>query len=473
MAIIGAAVLPHPPLAAGKVALEQKKLIQSTVDSFLRIAKKIQTLSPETIVLISPHAPLYADYFHLSSSQENEKILGDFSRFGDSKTKVEAVYDKIFVDALSTLCKKDDFPCGTLGKKEAFLDHGVTVPLYFVQKEYTDFALVRLGLSGLSLAEHYELGIKIAETAEKLNKKTFILASGDLSHKLLYDGPYGWAAEGAEYDKKVMEVLEKALFGELLSFDEAFLEKAAECGHRSFCVMAGCFDGLAVEAKKLSYEGPFGVGYGAAFFKPQKKDKSRHFLEAYKQRETKRLKEKQIQESPYVQLARESIERFVKNGEVLNLGTIEKAWLKNLNLPKEAFREKAGCFVSLKKNGKLRGCIGTLGPTQKFIAEDIVINAISAATRDRRFEPIRVDELASIEYSVDILSAAEPIASEKELDVIRYGVIVSSGYKKGLLLPNLEGVDSVEMQVSIAMQKAGIMSHEDYSLERFEVIRYD
>lgn len=471
MAIIGAAILPHPPLAVGNVAKEKIPQIQKTIDSFSTVSKEIKRLSPETIVLISSHAPLYSDYFHISPSKSLlEKIKGDFSRFGDSQTIIEAVYDSHFIDSLSELCTKESFPAGTLGAKDSSLDHGTMVPLYFIQKEYSDFLLVRIGLSGLSLAEHYELGLKIAKTAKTLNKKTFVLASGDLSHKLLEEGPYGWAKEGLEYDKKVMAVFEKASFGDLLSFDEGFLHKAAECGHRSFCMMAGSFDGLAVEAEKLSYEGPFGVGYGAAFFKPREKDASRFFLEQYKENTFLYLNKKKKNESPYVQLARASIECFVKTGEVLHLGEEGK---KKLSLPKEAFKKKAGCFVSLKKQGQLRGCIGTIGPTQKNIAEEIIGNAISAASRDSRFESIRVDELKYIEYSVDILSEAERIQSEKELDVLRYGVIVTSGYKRGLLLPNLEGVETVEMQVSIAKQKAGILAHESVSLERFEVIRYE
>ena len=217
MAIIGAAILPHPPLAVGNVAKEKIPQIQKTIDSFSTVSKEIKRLSPETIVLISSHAPLYSDYFHISPSKSLlEKIKGDFSRFGDSQTIIEAVYDSHFIDSLSELCTKESFPAGTLGAKDSSLDHGTMVPLYFIQKEYSDFLLVRIGLSGLSLAEHYELGLKIAKTPKTLNKKTFVLASGDLSHKLLEEGPYGWAKEGLEYDKKVMAVFEKASFGDLL-----------------------------------------------------------------------------------------------------------------------------------------------------------------------------------------------------------------------------------------------------------------
>jgi AmmeMemoRadiSam system protein A len=135
--------------------------------------------------------------------------------------------------------------------------------------------------------------------------------------------------------------------------------------------------------------------------------------------------------------------------------------------------ERAGVFVSLKKHGQLRGCIGTIAPTCPCIADEIIQNAISAGTKDPRFSPVRESELDDIVYSVDVLGEPEPVDDVSQLDVIRYGVIVSSGYKRGLLLPNLEGVDTVEQQVEIARQKAGIGRNEDYSLERFEVIRHE
>ena len=135
--------------------------------------------------------------------------------------------------------------------------------------------------------------------------------------------------------------------------------------------------------------------------------------------------------------------------------------------------ERAGVFVSLHKEGRLRGCIGTIGPTRGCVAEEIIENAISASTKDPRFSPVRRDELDALEISVDVLTAPEKIRSRDELDVRRYGVIVSKGRKRGLLLPDLDGVDSVDEQVSIALRKAGLSEREkDVELERFEVLRH-
>jgi MEMO1 family protein len=134
--------------------------------------------------------------------------------------------------------------------------------------------------------------------------------------------------------------------------------------------------------------------------------------------------------------------------------------------------EKAGVFVSLKKHGELRGCIGTILPTTNSIAQEIMQNAVSAGTGDPRFHPVEEHELEELQYSVDVLMSPESIEGAHQLDVKKYGVIVRSGYKSGLLLPNLEGVDTVEEQLDIVLQKAGISKGESYKMERFEVIRH-
>jgi AmmeMemoRadiSam system protein A len=163
-----------------------------------------------------------------------------------------------------------------------------------------------------------------------------------------------------------------------------------------------------------------------------------------------------------VKLAQDTIEEYTRTGK-------KPARPDN---PGNDMSEKAGVFVSLKKHGELRGCIGTFQPTTENIAEEIIQNAVSAATQDPRFSPFTEDELGDIDYSVDVLSAPEKVAGKEDLDPGKYGVIVKSGELKGLLLPDLEGVDTVDKQVSIAAMKAGIAESADIELYRFEVKRY-
>ena len=169
-------------------------------------------------------------------------------------------------------------------------------------------------------------------------------------------------------------------------------------------------------------------------------------------------------EDQYVKLAREALEAFVVDGAKIDVPD---------DIPSEMVSLRAGVFVSLKKGGDLRGCIGTIAPTCKSVAEEIIQNAISACSKDPRFDPVTAGELNSINVSVDVLSEAEAISSKEELDVKRYGVIVTKGFRRGLLLPNLDGVDTIDKQLSIALQKAGIFGTADYKMERFEVVRHE
>lgn len=167
---------------------------------------------------------------------------------------------------------------------------------------------------------------------------------------------------------------------------------------------------------------------------------------------------------PVVGLARASVEHFVKTGTVMDLPD---------DVPDDLLHRCAGAFVSLHERGELRGCIGTIGPTQADLAHEIIRNGVLAASEDPRFPPVAFDELDYLEYSVDVLDEPEPAGGLDDLDVREYGVIVTKGWRRGLLLPNLDGVDTVEQQVGIAKRKAGIGRDEDgVSLERFRVQRH-
>jgi AmmeMemoRadiSam system protein A len=260
-----------------------------------------------------------------------------------------------------------------------------------------------------------------------------------------------------------MDVCGRGSFGELFEFDEAFCEKASECGHRSFVIMAGALDGVKVRAEAFSHQDVTGVGYGICAFYPEGKDPGRHFLEQYLNQQEIRLAKQKDRSDAYVRLARLSLETYIREGRMISMPE---------DLPVNMRQERAGAFVSIHKHGKLRGCIGTIEAVTDCVAQEIIRNAVSASTQDPRFDPIRESELQWLEIHVDVLGKPEKISSVAELDVKRYGVIVTSGYRRGLLLPDLDGVDTPQQQVSIALQKGGIREDEKYQMERFEVIRH-
>ena len=461
MAVKGAVMVPHPPIIIPEIGCGEEVKARKTSDSYRKAAEKIAEWRPDTVIVVSPHSVMYADYFHISPGTGAK---GDFGQFRAPQVKFRVDYDTEFVKVLVQEAEARDIPAGTLGEREKRLDHGTMVPLYFLDQYIQDYRIVRIGLSGLPLTVHYELGECIRKTAELLDREAVIIGSGDLSHKLKEDGAYGFQKEGPEYDERIMDVMGRGAFGELFDFSEDFCDKAAECGHRSFTIMAGALDGLKVKAERLSHQGTFGVGYGICTYEVTGNDPQRYFLEQYRREQREAAERRKGSEDVYVQLARETVETYVRTGTKIRVSE---------GLPEEMYSRRAGVFVSLKEEGRLRGCIGTITPVRRNVAEEIIENGISAAARDPRFHAVEPEELDRLEYSVDVLGETEEIDSPEELDVKRYGVVVSRGYRRGLILPDLEGVDTVEEQIEIARRKAGIPEDaEDIRLERFEVVRH-
>ena len=461
MSIIRAYALPHPPLAIPGVGRGQEDGISATIRSFHEVASEIAELAPDAVVFITPHNVIYADYFHISPGAS---ASGGFERFNDMKTKLFAQYDEPLAREIIRLAGTHGIPAGHMGEKDPKLDHGVTVPMWFLNSHYTAYKTLRISQSGMDPSQHYKLGQIIAEASENIGEKTVLIGSSDLSHKLTREGPYGFAPEGPEFDAAVVKALSSGNFADLFNIPDTLRENAAECGYNSLMVLAGCFDRRNVSARLLSYEGPFGVGYAIAAFSAGASDDDRCFLDSYEKSRLDEALERKGSEDLYRILARQSLEHTIINGESLTLP---------VDLPDELLKKKAGVFVTLYKNGRLRGCIGTTAPTTGSVAAEIIQNAVSAGLRDPRFDPVAVSELPYLTYKVDELFPPESIDSSEKLDVKRYGVIVSSGARRGLLLPNLDGVDTVDEQIAIARRKAGISEHAAIKLERFEVIRHE
>lgn len=464
MAVVGAVMVPHPPLILPEVGRGAEKEIAETARAYEAAADFAASLEPETVVLSSPHSVMYSDYLHISPGTHAE---GDMARFGAPQVRIAREYDEALSERICALAKEAEIPAGYLGERDPALDHATIVPLYFILKKWQNFRLVRLGISGISLADHYRLGMLVQQAAEELGRRVVYVASGDLSHKLKANGPYGFDPHGPVYDDKIMDVCGRADFEKLLEFDPVLLEKAAECGHRSFVIMAGALDRLAVEPHRLCHQDVTGVGYGVCTYRVTGRDAARNFLDQYEAKEKERLRQRRVKEDPYVALARETVETFVRDGRKI-------PYPAKGEVPDEMRTRPAGVFVSLHIAGELRGCIGTISPVRRNIAEEIVNNAISACSRDPRFDPVREEELPYLEYGVDVLDPPEDIASLAQLDVKKYGVIVSREERRGLLLPNLEGVDDVQEQIRIARKKAGIPDFEhDVKLQRFQVVRHE
>lgn len=465
--ILAGYLFPHPPIIVEEIGKGEELKAEKTIKGCRELAKDIRQKAPETIILVTPHGPLFSDAVALSLEEDLE---GDFSNFGNKDLSFKY---KNNLDMINKIIKKsydESIPIAEVDSEfaeqynvDVKLDHGALVPLYFIEKEYWDFKLIHITYGLLSPKDLYRFGRLIQQVALESNEKVALIASGDLSHKLSDKGPYSYSAYGEEFDKRIVELLEEGDFKSIVDFDLQLSERAGECGLRSLMVLGGFLDGYKIESEVLSYEGPYGVGYSNARFSVVGKDDGENIYEELLLSQKERLDNIREKEGQYVRLARKSLEYYIKHGRSMEVPK---------DLGEDLLKSRKGVFVTLKKDGNLRGCIGTIEPTKESLAKEIIENAISAGTRDPRFEQVTKTELNSLVYSVDILNPPQPIESIEDLDVNRYGIIVTKGMKKGLLLPNLEGVDTKEEQVSIALRKAGIEADENYKMERFEVIRH-
>lgn len=465
--IKGSFLMPHPPILIPEIGKGAEEACQGLIKGLNEIADQIKTLQPDTIIVITPHGPVFSDGIAIGY----DLILkGDLGAFGYDQIEMKKSNDLEMVNRIIEKSGEIDIPCLKLNDEHAEyfniskkLDHGVLVPLHFVDKSYMTYKLVHITYGLFSSHKLYDFGRVIQSVVNELGKNTVVIASGDMSHCLKDSGPYDFHPSGPIFDDRIRKVLEDKDILSALFFDERLQKEAGECGKRSIDIMLGCLDGYNYDAKVYGYDGPFGVGYLAMGFENLKDDKNRLFTDQIKAKYSSLQEEKLAGESHFVKLARRAIEQYLNLREDIMFDT----------LPAEMFEARAGTFVSLKKHGALRGCIGTIGPTQDNVALEIVANAVKAAFEDPRFPQLEKEELEDVDISVDVLLEPESIDGVDKLDVHKYGVIVTSGYKRGLLLPNLEGIDTVEDQLRIAMQKGSIDEDEDYQLERFEVVRYN
>ncbi len=446
-----AIMVPHPPIALAEVGRGEEKKIQQTLDAYGEACSFIADDHPDTVIILSPHALMYRDYFNISGGKD---AYGDMARFHAGRVAFRKEYDTEFVSCLTQMLEEEGFPGGTQYDRDPLLDHGTMVPLYFLTPYLPDCRIVRIGLSGLPLSMHYRLGMYIQKTAETLGRHIAVIASGDLAHCQKEDGPYGYKAEGPAYDEAIMKTMGTAAFNELFDYPASFLHASMECGHRAFVILAGILDGLSVTPHVLSHEATFGVGYGIVTFDIGSADNERHFLDQHRAVHSS---------DPLVQLAVQAAAYSVRTGKTMPVPSALPASLQ----------KPAGCFVSVHEDGDLRGCIGTIFPVHDTLAEEIVNNARSACLRDPRFSAITEDELPFLEISVDVMGEPEVIHDRSQLDVHRYGIICTSKNRRGLLLPDLEGVDTVEQQIAIACSKGGFdPDEEDLVIERFEAVRH-
>ncbi|MBU3113731.1 AmmeMemoRadiSam system protein A [Clostridium lacusfryxellense] len=462
--IIGFYVMPHPPILIPEVGHGEEEKIKNTYDACESIGREIEELKPEVIIIVTPHGTMFSDAIALSF--ENS-IKGNLKQFGAPQVSMDFNIDMDLTQEI--IVRADNCNIQTIAAtgstlkqygREYELDHGSIVPLYFIESKYKSFKLVHITYGGLTPIQLYKFGKIIREAVEESYKNVVFIGSGDLSHRLKDEGPYDYSPYGEKFDKEIISLLTKGDVAGVFNINPEIVENAGECGLRSYYIMLGAMDGYEIKGELLSYEGTFGVGYGVMKFELKKGNMN--VLEEIIGQKREKYNTRISNEDIYVRLARESLTNYLIEGNYMEVPSYVNEDMINL---------QRGVFVSLKKFGKLRGCIGTIFPVTESIAKEIVQNAVSAGEGDPRFGNVSVEELEDIIFSVDVLT--EPKAATKEeLNPKIFGVIVKSGVKSGVLLPDLEGVDTAKQQISIVLDKAGILPSEDYAIEIFEVNRH-
>jgi AmmeMemoRadiSam system protein A/AmmeMemoRadiSam system protein B len=436
--LVFSAIAPHPPIMVPEVGRESIANVVDSIDAMAELTRRLIDSGAESVILISPHAPLEVDSF---VAYEGPEVYGDFSNFHAPQTYFAAPVDEELLAAIKTVAASENYDVSTLPEHD--LDHGTAVPLYFLLQNGWQGKVVTLGYSFLSNEDHIRFGSCIRNAVDRVGRRVAFIASGDLSHRLKPQAPAGYNPHAHIFDEEVVEALRANAPQKIVEIDHDLRRLAGECGYRSMLVAIGASSDLPRACEVLNYEAPFGVGYLVAQL-------------------TREPAEEHLINPPT--LARQAVETFIRSGDVLDPPKSPQAFL----------RARAPCFVSLKTlSGDLRGCIGTIEPAKDTLGEEIIANAISAAISDPRFDPVTEAELSNLRYSVDILFAPEP-AEMEDLDPRIFGVIVEdeSGSRRGLLLPDIPGVDEVDQQIEIAARKAGIARGEPIKLSRFKVERF-
>lgn len=465
--LVLAGIVPHPPIMVAEVGKGEIEKVAKTREGMKRLALELEKERPETLVILTPHGAVFSDAITISVPNQYQ---GDLSNFGASQVQLNYQVDFELADLILKSALERKIPIAILDEDLARdyeinlkLDHGIVAPLSFFDHLEPKPWLLQINMGFLAREELYNFGMALREGILQSRKRVAVIASSDLSHRIIPGAPGGYSLRGKEFDQMLVEKLREFDVAGILSIPEDLQEEAGECGYRTILMLLGALEGEQVESQILSYEAPFGVGYLVANLEAKGLNSDANRWQDIIEQKAQLIINRKSNESPIVQLARKSLEYFYQKGELVADG---ERFLDN-DYPK-----RAGVFVTLKQAGQLRGCIGTIEPTEDTLAGEVIANAIKAATQDPRFEPVDLEELDSLTISVDVLEAPETISGMEELDPQIYGVIVQSGRKRGLLLPALEGINTPQEQVSIASQKAGIRPGESIKLERFRVTRH-
>lgn len=435
---IAAGLLPHAPIIVPAVAGARASAVAATTAAARQLAREVLAHDPEAVVITAPHGPRHPS---AATLQIGSSVMGSLGDFGAGDVAVSLPVDRELAAAFEEAARGLDLPVHPLDARR--LEYSTVVPLSFLCEAGWDGPTVVVSLPYPGTGDPVALGQALAAAAQGLGRHLLVLASGDMSHRLTRDAPAGFDPEGRRFDEEVAGLLRTGELRDLLALDPHRVERAGEDCLDSLLFAAATFDFAPVGPRLLSYEGPFGVGYGVALL-------TGAAVAAMAARDLPAL-------------ARQAIQTYVGERRVAR---------PPAGLAPEV-QDRAALFVTLlTPAGELRGCIGSLEPTTDNLATETIDRAIAAASADPRFAPVTLDEVPGLTIEVSILTPPEAVDSVDALDPRRYGVVVEDGGRRGVLLPALAGIDDAHRQVEVARRKAGIPPGQPVRLSRFEVVKY-
>jgi AMMECR1 domain-containing protein/aromatic ring-opening dioxygenase LigB subunit len=448
-----AGLMPHAPILVPGVGGDNLAKVEATARAMKTVARHALAARPESIVVISPHSPRRSGSFGI---WRLARVRGSMSQFGSPQEGVDLPFDRKFADRLEVEAGLRGLK--TWGITDEELDHGALVPLCYLASQGWDGPTVVVGLDYPDEGGLDELGQAIAATAAGLRRRTAVIASGDMSHRLVPAAPAGYDPEAHRFDEEFVGLLRRGEFGELRHINPILQERAAEdVMDPTRVALAASGLTAAGHHEVLSYEGPFGVGYCVAILFERG---SAGAPRGAKAEEAARAVSRP-EELPEV--ARCAAEACIRNGRS------SPPWRAA-----GVLAQKGAVFVTVETDaGVLRGCVGAMVGRETDLVAETRRNAASAVLRDPRFAPVSADELAHLRYTVTLIGKREEVASAQQLDPAAYGVLVTArDGRSGVLLPALEGIDTAQEQLSVALRKAGIAPDEPFRIERFTATAY-
>ena len=436
--------MPHAPILVPMVGGERSGEVEDTVAAMREAAARIVASSPDAVVLISPHSPRQQRAFGVWM---HDRHVGSLGQFGAPKARFELPNDPEMIAYLETRAKEAGTALWAI--EEDDLDHGAVVPLWFLCEAGWHGHTTILSLNYPGQGGCHELGRAIAQAAEECGRRVAVVASGDMSHRLQPGAPGGYHPEARRFDEAFIRLVEAGAAERLLSFDGSLQEIAGEDALDSTIVALGAAGDDMRGHRVLSYEGPFGVGYGVAI----------------------------LHESSEAGGA-PAADAGVSLPVVARLSVETALGLRDGSCPQpdtSALCLRAPVFVTIRyRDGRLRGCVGSITPRCENVIEETWHNARSAAFRDTRFKPVRAEELPGLVFEASVLHSFEDVSDEAELDPREHGVIVSTNDgRQGLLLPGVEGVETADEQIAIARHKGRIAPGEQARLLRFRADKFE